>query len=195
MRTPVMRASWILPVPIIVDGVQIGSWLGGQVLTKQPDIEEFKKIADDLGIDRDCDAQGGEGIPVSTQDHVESAAKFLQLLANSQSEVGNTNLMWAKIIKRLDSGVGKKILTDAGEQIDSFVEKLKQVRQQDQAAMDASLTNLKVLLWAGLLVFAALAVANYLFQHQNDPYPDRWRPQSHCRTRQQDRHGRYLAPV
>ena len=150
-------------VPIIVDGVQIGSWLGGQVLTKQPDLEEFKKIADDLGIDRDAMLKAVKEIPVSTQEHVESAAKFLQLLANSQSEVGNTNLMWAKIIKRLDSGVGKKILTDAGEQIDSFVEKLKQVRQQDQAAMDTSLTNLKVLLWAGLLVFAALAVAIIYF--------------------------------
>jgi methyl-accepting chemotaxis protein len=150
-------------VPIIVDGVQIGSWLGGQVLTKQPDIEEFKKIADDLGIDRDAMLKAVKEIPVSTQEHVESAAKFLQLLANSQSEVGNTNLMWAKIIKRLDSGVGKKILTDAGEQIDVFVEKLKQVRLQDQAAMDASLTNLKVLLWSGLLVFAALAVAIIYF--------------------------------
>ncbi len=150
-------------VPIIVDGVQIGSWLGGQVLTKQPDIEEFKKIADDLGIDRDAMLKAVKEIPVSTQEHVESAAKFLQLLANSQSEVGNTNLMWSKIIKRLDSGVGKKILTDAGAQIDSFVEKLRQVRQQDQSAMDASLTNLKVLLWSGLLVFAALAVAIIYF--------------------------------
>lgn len=150
-------------VPIIVDGVQIGSWLGGQVLTKEPDLEKFKKIADELGIDRDTMLKAVLEIPVVKPERVESAAKFLQLLANSQSEVGNTNLMWMKIIKRLDSGVGKKILTNAAEQISSFVEKLKEVRHNDKIAMDSSFKNLKVLLWLGLLIFTALTIAILYF--------------------------------
>lgn len=144
-------------VPIIVDGVQIGSWAGGQVLTKEPDPEHFKKIAAELGIDEAEMLEAVRRIPVLKPERVESAAQFLQLLANSQSEVGNTNHMWSKITQRLDSGVGQKILSNAEEKLASFVDALKQIRKADQLTMASSLQNLKVLLWAGLIVFVALS--------------------------------------
>ncbi|MFW5489180.1 MAG: PocR ligand-binding domain-containing protein [Desulfovibrio sp.] len=145
-------------VPIIVDGVQIGSWLGGQVLTEQPDLERFRQIATELNIDQADMYAAVQQIPVLKPEHVQSAADFLQLVANSQSQVGNTNLMWDKVIARLDSGVGQQILQNAGQEIALFVTSLKEVRMQDQADMSASLRNLRMLLWVGLAIFLGVTV-------------------------------------
>ncbi len=145
-------------VPIIVDGVQIGSWLGGQVLTEKPDFERFRQIADDLGIDQADMYAAVQEIPVLKPEHVNSAADFLQLVANSQSQVGNTNLMWAKVIQRLDSGVGQQILLSAKDKISEFVLKLKDLRAQDQTAMATSLRNLRMLLWVGLFIFVGVTL-------------------------------------
>ena len=153
-------------VPIIVDGVQIGSWLGGQVLTEQPDYEKFRKIAGELGIDPVKMFEAVQKIPVLTKERVESAAAFLQLLANSQSEVGNINFMWSKITERLDSGVGQKILAEAQSRLSAFVSELKQVRAQDKVAMDASFRTLKLLLLSGIGILTALTIVILLFNRR-----------------------------
>jgi methyl-accepting chemotaxis protein len=143
-------------VPIIVDGVQIGSWLGGQVLTEEPNFDSFRTIADDLGVDQATMLEAVQDVPVLPRKQVDDAADFLQLIANSQSEIGNANLMWDKIIKRLDSGVGQQILLDAATQLASVVTKLTELRTRDQAAMDESFQRLRILLWSGLIVFVLL---------------------------------------
>lgn len=145
-------------VPIIVDGIQIGSWLGGQVLTSPPDYDNFDKIADELGIDRTEMRKAVAEIPVLPREQVDSAADFLQLIANSQSAIGNVNLMWSKIIKRLDSGVGKKILDNAQAQLATFITNLKLKRSQEQKRMDASLENIKIMMLLGILLIAGLSL-------------------------------------
>ncbi len=145
-------------VPVIVDGVQIGAWLGGQVLTHEPNMEEFAALADELGIDRAAIADAIKQIPVVSMKRVQGAANFLQLLASTQSEIGNTNHMWRKVIDRLDSGVGQKILTQADEKISSFVDALNQISQNNQVEKDRSFRNLKMLLWTSLAVFFVVSL-------------------------------------
>ncbi|WP_051249685.1 PocR ligand-binding domain-containing protein [Maridesulfovibrio zosterae] len=153
-------------VPIIVDGIQIGSWLGGQVLTSKPDYDNFIKIADELGLDHDEMIKAVNEVPVLPREQVDSAADFLQLIANSQSAVGNVNLMWSKIIARLDSGVGKKILDNAQTKVADFVSQLKQRQAQEQKKMDASLKNIKIMLLLGILIIAALSIFIIMFNRK-----------------------------
>ncbi len=132
----------------------------------EPDYDKFRTIAEELGIDPVKMFEEVQKIPVLTKERVDSAASFLQLLANSQSEVGNTNFMWSKITDRLDSGVGQKILTDAQNKLAAFVSELKQVRSQDKAAMDASFQNLKLLLWSGMGILTVFTIVILLFNRR-----------------------------
>ena len=39
--------------PIMANGVMVGSFIGGQILTTLPDFEKMRKVAVELGIDPD----------------------------------------------------------------------------------------------------------------------------------------------
>lgn len=145
-------------VPIVVDGIQIGSWIGGQILTHAPDYDKARQVADELGIDRDQMIKAISEVPVLTREQVDSAANFLQLIANSQSAIGNDNLMWSKITKRLESGVGIKILNNAQAQLANYISNLKLEHAQGQEEMNSSLKNIKIMMFMGILFIAALSI-------------------------------------
>lgn len=79
-------------VPIIVEGQHIGSILGGQVLTKKPDEEKFRKIAKHLGINEDDYIKSLKNIKIVPKENIEAAARLLYLVANAVSEIGHKNL-------------------------------------------------------------------------------------------------------
>ena len=43
---------------IVVEGEKVGAVIGGQVLTREPDEEKFRQIAENLGIDGQSDSRG-----------------------------------------------------------------------------------------------------------------------------------------
>lgn len=79
-------------VPIIVNNKQIGSILGGQILTQEPDEEKFRALARELGIDEQEYIEALKKIKIVPKEKVEAAAQILFLVANAISETAAKNI-------------------------------------------------------------------------------------------------------
>ncbi|MEW9122585.1 MAG: PocR ligand-binding domain-containing protein [Thermotaleaceae bacterium] len=71
--------------PIMLQGKQIGSILGGQVLTEAPDEDKFRRIAEEIGIDPDAYIEALREITPIDREKVEAAANLLYSVANNLS--------------------------------------------------------------------------------------------------------------
>ncbi len=91
-------------VPIIIEGVQIGSILGGQVLTHKPDENEFRAIAKKLSINEDEYIKALGDISIISPEKLISAANLLYLIANTFSKAG---LQSRKLVDFSLSGVAE----------------------------------------------------------------------------------------
>lgn len=79
-------------VPIVVNNKQIGTILGGQVLTKEPDEQHFRALAKELGIDEQEYLNAIKQVKIMPKEQVKATAKILFLIANSISELAYKNL-------------------------------------------------------------------------------------------------------
>ncbi|MBU4439426.1 MAG: PocR ligand-binding domain-containing protein [Firmicutes bacterium] len=77
--------------PIVVDGVQIGAILGGQVLDAPPDEDKFRRIAREIGVDEDEYIAALRKITIVPRDKINAAADMLYVFANSISKMGHHN--------------------------------------------------------------------------------------------------------
>lgn len=78
-------------VPIMIEGKHIGSILGGQVLTREPDEEHFRSLARELGINENEYIEAVRNIRIISPERVEAAAQLLFIVANSISEIALKN--------------------------------------------------------------------------------------------------------
>lgn len=69
-------------VDIVVNGEKIGAIIGGQVLPKEPDEEEFRRTARELGIDPEQYIQALRKVPVSTESRIRASANLLGIVVN-----------------------------------------------------------------------------------------------------------------
>ncbi|MDE6729012.1 MAG: PocR ligand-binding domain-containing protein [Oscillospiraceae bacterium] len=74
--------------PIIVNGQHIGSLIGGQVLTEEPDDNKFRSIAREIGVDPERYVQAVHKVPVVPKKRIDAAANLLYQMANALSDVG-----------------------------------------------------------------------------------------------------------
>lgn len=78
--------------PIIVDGMQIGTILGGQILTSKPEDAGFRKTAKEIGVDEDGYIEAVNKVKITTEKNIKAAAEVLFIVANSLSQVGYQQL-------------------------------------------------------------------------------------------------------
>lgn len=74
--------------PIIVNGKQIGSLIGGQVLTDTPNEEKFRKIAEEINVDPDEYIAALKKVKIVPKEQVNNAAELLFKMSQALSEVG-----------------------------------------------------------------------------------------------------------
>lgn len=74
-------------VPLIVNGKQIGTWLGGQVLPAKPDEKKFRRIAREIGVDEDEYIRDLRKIKVIPKDQIDALADLLSLIANTLLQI------------------------------------------------------------------------------------------------------------
>lgn len=79
-------------VPIIVDGNHVGTILGAQVFVEEPNEDNFKKIAKELGVDENEYIEAMREIKIVPVEKIKTAANLLFIIANAISEVGHKNL-------------------------------------------------------------------------------------------------------
>lgn len=87
--------------PILLNGKQIGSMIGGQVLPTPPDEQKFRKIAREIGVDEDRYIQALSKIKMVPKETIEAAAQLLYVIANTLSEIGYQRLETQQISKDL----------------------------------------------------------------------------------------------
>lgn len=92
-------------VPIVVGGQHVGSIIGGQVLTHEPDEDYFRKVATELGINPDEYVQAVKKIPILSEKQVRSAANLLGLIANKICEQANDNYLLEKTNKIINDNI------------------------------------------------------------------------------------------
>ena len=63
---------------IIVEGEKVGAVIGGQVLTREPDEEKFRGIAQELGIDSEDYIRALHKVPIRTDKAIRAAAGLLE---------------------------------------------------------------------------------------------------------------------
>lgn len=97
-------------VPIVVEGKHIASILGGQILTKEPDEEHFRKLARELGINENEYIEALRKIKIVPAENIDAAANFLYLVANTISKIAHKNL---ELIRKSEREMLYRKITDA----------------------------------------------------------------------------------
>lgn len=78
--------------PITVQGVHIGTILGGQILYDNPNEIEFKNTANELGLNQDAYYDAAKEVKTLEESNVKSAAEVLFSVANTLSNEGYQRL-------------------------------------------------------------------------------------------------------
>lgn len=93
--------------PILIEGRQVGSILGGQVLTEPPVEEKYRRIAREIGVNEEEYLEALKEIPILPMDRIQAAADVLYLVANSMSANAFTQLKMRDIVNRLNDNLHK----------------------------------------------------------------------------------------
>lgn len=109
--------------PIMLNGRHIGSLIGGQILTEEPDDNKFRKIALEIGVDPEEYVRALHKIKVVPKSQVDAAAQLLYQMANALSDVG-----YQKAIAQSKAERTEKAVEDIQR---SFV----QINQQTKSAV------------------------------------------------------------
>lgn len=72
--------------PIMANGVMVGCFIGGQVLPEEPQLEKFRGIAVDLGVDPDKYVEAVQRVRVVDKETIDKAANSLYTMANVLSD-------------------------------------------------------------------------------------------------------------
>lgn len=78
--------------PIIVAGKQIGTILGGQILTSAPEASRYRKTAKEIGVNEDDYVNVVNKVKITTEKNIKAAAEVLYIVANSLSRIGYEEL-------------------------------------------------------------------------------------------------------
>jgi ligand-binding sensor protein len=93
-------------VPILVEGRQIGSVIGGQILTSPPNEEQFRQTAREIGADEDAYAEAAKKVSVVPQEKINAAAELLFIVTNSLSKQGYEQLKLKSMLQMLTENFG-----------------------------------------------------------------------------------------
>lgn len=126
--------------PIIVDGEQIGSIIGGQVLTKAPDEKKFRRIAEEIGVDPDKYINALRKVKVVPENQVRQAADLLYL---SISQLVKVQTQIHKLEE--SNSIIKENVEYINEQINIYSESTKEI-VQDQIILSEKLNALSTVI-------------------------------------------------
>ncbi len=101
--------------PILIEGRQIGTILGGQVLTSSPNESKYRQTAKEIGVSEIGYVEAVNKVKVITEKSVNAAAEVLYIIANALSKIGYEELR----IKGMS-----QVLSDNFNQISATMEEL-----------------------------------------------------------------------
>ncbi len=123
---------------LVINGEKVGTIIGGQVLPKEPDEEQFRRTAEELGIDPDEYIAALAQVPRSTEKRIRAAAGLLETITN---QLINLEYFKSKNNTHLDA-VQKGITqsTETVNQINGYTSHLKKISSRQRIlALNASI--------------------------------------------------------
>ena len=125
-------------IPLVVEGQKVGSVIGGQVLPEQPDEENFRRVAREIGVDEDRYIEALHHVNVRTEEAIRASAELLGEVLNSFINAEYEKKKNSDIIERLGEGVAKT--NDLVEKIKSKTTELKGLQNKQKIlALNASI--------------------------------------------------------
>lgn len=131
--------------PIIVNGNHIGSLIGGQVLTEEPDDDKFRRIAREIGVDPERYVKAVHKVPIVPKKQVDAAANLLYQMANALSEVGYQRAL-AQGQSERDEAIVAEIqerFKDINSQTDESISAIKSLADSFTAITDSAASSAK----------------------------------------------------
>ena len=125
-------------IDLMINDKKLGSIIGGQVLPKEPDEEEFRAVARELNIDPDAYIQALNKVPRSTKAKIRASADLLGLIMN---QLINLEYVKSKTVGKLDElSVEIKNATDLIETINNNTQSLQSIaNKQKMLSLNASI--------------------------------------------------------
>lgn len=124
-------------VPILVKGHQIGSVVGGQIMTSPPDEAQFRQTAREIGVDEDAYIQSLQQVEIVSREKIDAAAMLLFIVTNSLSHQGYEQLRLKVMLQVLLENFGT---------ISSRIEELNESSEnvsRNQHSLNEEITGVK----------------------------------------------------
>ena len=93
--------------PILLEGRQIGTILGGQVLTELPDEAKYRRIAREIGVDEEGYVEAVQEVRKLSKESIEAAANVLFIVANNMSKSAYQHRQLKAIADVLNDGISQ----------------------------------------------------------------------------------------
>ncbi|AKN30357.1 chemotaxis protein [Clostridium carboxidivorans P7] len=101
--------------PILIEGRQIGTILGGQILNSSPEESKYRETARELGVSENGYVEAVNKIKVTSEKSIRAAAEVLYIIANALSKIGYEELKIRSM---------SQVLSDNFNQISATMEEL-----------------------------------------------------------------------
>lgn len=125
-------------IPLIVNGQQLGSVIGGQVLPEDPDEEKFRQVAREIGVDEDRYIAALHKVNIRSEEAINASAYLLGEVLN--------NFINAEYVKKMNSGIIEKLSSGVDttqEMVTRITQKTAELRslqnRQNILALNASI--------------------------------------------------------
>lgn len=92
-------------IPLEVDGVKLGSVIGGQVLPEEPDEAKFRQVAREIGVNEDQYIEALHKVNVRTEEAIKASAGLLGQVLNNFINAEYSKQKNSAILEKLTTGV------------------------------------------------------------------------------------------
>lgn len=125
-------------IDLEVNGQKMGSVIGGQVLPKAPNKEQFREVARELGIDENLYLRALEKVPVRSEEVINASAQLLGEVMNDFINSEYNAKYNVKLLENMTKGVKQcEELIDKIQQNTSELNNIQ--RRQNILALNASI--------------------------------------------------------
>lgn len=94
-------------IPLEVEGVKVGSVIGGQVLPQHPDEAKFRQVAREIGVNEDQYIEALHRVNVRTEEAIRASAELLGQVLNNFINMEYTRKKNGRIIDKLSRGIAE----------------------------------------------------------------------------------------
>lgn len=125
-------------IPLVVDGQTMGFVIGGQVLSKNPDEEKFRKVAREIGVDEEQYINALHKVNIRSEAAINASAELLGATLNNFINVEYSKNRSGRFIDRISLSVDT-----THEMVEKITQKTTELRalqnRQNILALNASI--------------------------------------------------------